>query len=76
MNDKKEFDINQGHGDHNDCICEPGMSKEFFSTWIPKSISEGELIALTEEKVLYNSGDGKSEKNRLRILAIRKARCG
>lgn len=72
MTDKKEFDVNQGHGDHNDCICEPGVTKEFFSTWIPKCISEGELIALTEEKVLYNSGDGKAEKKSIAYLGDKK----
>ena len=26
---KQEFDANQGHGDHMDCLCGPGNTNEF-----------------------------------------------
>jgi hypothetical protein len=58
MKDKNEFDVNQGHGNHIDCVCEPGTVEEFISSWMPKSISEGEFIAGTEKPIKCDIGDG------------------
>ena len=54
---KKEFDVNQGHGDHNDCLCEPGKGEEFLANWIPRSIAEGELIGVTRQAVACDFGE-------------------
>ena len=54
---KKEFDVNQGHGDHNDCLCEPGRGKEFLANWIPRSIAEGGLIGGTKQAVACDFGE-------------------
>lgn len=57
MENKNEFDANQGHGNHNDCLCEPDATREFISSWVPKTISEGELIASTEKPIACELGD-------------------
>ena len=65
---KNDFDVNQGHGDHNDCLCEPGKSQEFLTTWIPKSISDGELIGATANPVACDFG--KDMPNKMPILFL------
>ena len=54
---KKEFDVNQGHGDHNDCLFEPGRGKESLANWIPRSIAEGGLIGGTKQAVACDFGE-------------------
>lgn len=54
---KKGFDVNQGHGDHNDCLCEPGRGKEFLVNWIPRSIAEGGVICGTKQAVACDFGE-------------------
>ena len=57
MDKKNDFDVNQGHGDHIECVCESGMDNEFLSTWIPQSISDGELICASKGSVACDFGD-------------------
>lgn len=54
---KKEFAIHQGHGDHNCCLCEPGKDGEFLAEWIPRSISESEVLGGTKEPIACDFGD-------------------
>ena len=54
---KKDFDIHQGHGNHNSCLCEPEKDEEFLSEWIPRSITESEVIGGTKEPIACNFGD-------------------
>ena len=54
---KEEFDANQGHGDHNDCLCESGKGEEFLANWIPRSIAEGGLIGGTKQAVACDFGE-------------------
>lgn len=70
---KREFDVNQGHGDHNDCLCEPGKSQEFFATWIPKSISDGELIGATASPVSCDFGKDMPSKMPILLLGNKKS---
>lgn len=54
---KKGFDVNQGHGDHNGCLCESGKDEEFLANWIPRSIAEGVLIDGTRQAVACDFGE-------------------
>ena len=54
---KQEFDANQGHGDHMDCLCGPENTNEFLSQWIPQSITKSGLIGGTKEPVDCDFGD-------------------
>ena len=54
---KKEFDVNQGHGDHNDCLCEPEKNNEFLANWIPRSIAEGAVIGGTKQAIACDFGE-------------------
>lgn len=54
---KEEFDVNQGHGDHIDCVREPGAGEVFLANWLPKSITEGDLIRATKAPIACDFGD-------------------
>lgn len=49
----QEFDVNQGHGGHNECVCESGDVREFFRG-LPKRVSNAELIGATNSPVACN----------------------
>jgi len=70
---KEEFDVNQGHGDHIECVCEPGTDGEFLSRWIPQSITDGELIWGTKEPVECDFGDKMPKKMPMLFLGDRKS---
>ena len=58
---KEEFDINQGHGDHNACLYESGGEREFLANWIPRSIAEGEVIGGTKQAIPCDFGERMSK---------------
>lgn len=55
---KDTFDINQGHGDHIECLSDSGDAKEFVATWLHESISKGDLVLATSAPVSCKLGDG------------------
>ena len=65
---KQEFDANQGHGDHMDCLCGPGNTNEFLSQWIPQSITKSGLIGGTKEPVDCDFGDEMPKKMPMLLL--------
>lgn len=52
-----DFDPNQGHGDHVDCISAAKNTEEFLSKWLPESVTGGELICSTAAPVACDLGD-------------------
>lgn len=65
---KEEFDVHKGHGNHIECVCEPGADDEFLSRWISRSIAEGELIWGTKKPIACNFGDKMPKKMPLVFL--------
>ncbi len=58
MSDKETFDVNQGHGDHIDCLNGYANSAEFLSEWLPRTIKEGSLVLANSEPIHCSLGDG------------------
>lgn len=54
---KKEFDANQGHGDHNQALFGgSGEDDRSVGVWLPKLVRTGRVSARTEEPVKCNLG--------------------
>lgn len=68
----KEFDVNQGHGDHIDCLCEPGTRKEFLATWLPTSVSNGEHLGATDNPVACDFGEDMPNEMPILLLGDKK----
>lgn len=67
---KKEFDVNQGHGDHNDCLFgrSDGEKSEAIE-WIRKVVSKSEICGRTEDAIACALGDGRPERLPFVLLA-------
>ena len=68
----KEFDVNQGHGDHNDCVRD-GDSDDLLSTWIPKAITEGSVIGDSKGAIECDLGEGMPKKMRMQLFGDAKS---
>lgn len=55
---KEEFDINQGHGDHNQALFGgAGEDSRSVGMWLPKLVQTGNVIARTDEPVKCSLGE-------------------
>ena len=63
------FDINQGHGNHIDCLSETGNTAEFLSTWLSETIAKGNVGFSTPEPVDCDFGDGSSKRERIYYIS-------
>lgn len=57
MSERETFDVNQGHGDHIDCLNGYANSAQFLSEWLPRAIKEGSLVMATKAPVPCSLGD-------------------
>ena len=56
-NKREEFDVNQGHGDHNDCLFSPDADMENgVAGWLPKTSRASKVIAITERPIDCSCG--------------------
>ena len=65
MSEKETFDVNQGHGDHIDCLNDSADSAQFLSEWLPRTVKEGTLAIATKEPVPCSLGDGIPSESRV-----------
>ena len=68
MSDKKTFDVNQGHGNHNDCLNCYADSAKFLLEWLPRTIKEGSLVLANKDPVPCSLEDGIPSKARFYMI--------
>ena len=55
--EEETFDVNQGHGDHNDCLFPPDVDMENgVAVWLPKMSRASKVVAITERPVDCSCG--------------------
>lgn len=59
----EKFDVNQGHGNHNDCLFgSPGGDKPEMAEWICKIVPKSEICGRTENAIPCALGNGLPER--------------
>lgn len=59
------FDVNQGHGNHIDCLSDTENTAEFLSTWLAATIEKGNKAFATPEPVDCDFGDGSPKREKI-----------
>ena len=60
-----EFDVNQGHGNHIDCLSDTENTAEFLSTWLAATIEKGNKAFATPEPVDCDFGDDSPKREKI-----------
>ena len=59
------FDVNQGHGNHIDCLSDTENTAEFLSTWLAATIEKGNKAFATPEPVDCDFGDDSPKREKI-----------
>lgn len=59
------FDVNQGHGNHIDCLSDTENAAEFLSTWLAATIEKGNKAFATPEPVDCDFGDDSPKREKI-----------
>ena len=58
---KDQFDVNQGHGDHNDTVNGYGSSKDFFGKCLPETVRTADMVLASKGPVECSLGPGRDK---------------
>lgn len=63
------FDVNQGHGNHIDCLSDTGNTAGFISTWLAETIEKGNKAFATPEPVDCDFGDDSPKREKIYYIS-------